>query len=84
MIDQKIRKDAKGKVGSIATVTLSTKNSAGKAITGINKLTNILPENMKMKPIVSTSNTRNKSRKTKHRTSKPKATPSRMLCLWVK
>ena len=52
VIDQEIRKDGKGKIGSIATVTLSTKDSAGKAITGISKLTNILPENMNMKPIV--------------------------------
>ena len=37
VIDQEIRKDSKGKIGNIAIVTFSTKDSAEKAITGINK-----------------------------------------------
>ena len=37
MIDQEIRKDAKAKIGNIAIVTFSTKDSAEKAITGINE-----------------------------------------------
>ena len=37
MIDQEIRKDAKAKIGNIVIVTFSTKDSAEKAITGINE-----------------------------------------------
>ena len=37
MIDQEIRKDAKAKIGNIATVAFSTKDSAEKATTGINE-----------------------------------------------
>ena len=37
MIDQEIRRDGKEKIGNIIFVTFSTKDSAEKAITGINK-----------------------------------------------
>ena len=76
VIDQEIRKDSKGKRGNIAIVIFSTKDSAEKAITGTNKTSKYIAKKYEYEAI-------KKLRKTKNSTSKPKATPNRMLCLWV-
>ena len=84
-IDREIRKDSKGKRGNIAIVTFSTKDSTEKDITGINETNKYITKKYEYEAnseVLSIQETNQEQKK--NRTSKPKATPSRMLCLWVK
>ena len=88
MIDQEIRKDGQGKIDNIAIVTFSIQVSAEKALTGINKTNKYIAKKYEYQTsseaLLIQETKKDKQRKTKNRTSKTKATHSRMLRLWVK
>ena len=84
VIDQEIRKDGEGKIGNIAIVTFSTEESAEKAITGKNKTNKYIAKKYEYETSSEVLLIQETNQEKQNRPSKPKATPSRMLCLWVK
>ena len=84
MINQEISKDGKGEIGDIAIATFSTEESAEKVITGINKTTKYIAKKYEYETSSEVLLIQETNQEKQNRPSKPKATPSRMLCLWVK